>query len=130
MRRASACSVILATAIACRKATFGTVRTPRRTHWTFLDYSRKRHRRARNGVLKAVALRQDYVTHGITVPPGGKAAMTDRPAQADEVAITRHLRRLGIAYPGFMFSYAPLGRKGRRWTAERQDRVGGGLIVV
>jgi hypothetical protein len=51
-------------------------------------------------------------------------------AQPDEAAITRHLRRLGTAYPGFTFSYATLGRKGRRWTAERQDRAASGLIMA
>ena len=56
--------------------------------------------------------------------------MTDHQAQPDEAAVTRHLGRLGVAYPGFTFSYAALGRKGRRWTAERQDRVACGLIVV
>jgi hypothetical protein len=56
--------------------------------------------------------------------------MNPAAAQPDEGTVTRHLRRLGSAYPGFCFSYATLGRKGRRWTAERQDRVAGGLIVV
>ena len=55
------------------------------------------------------------------------AAATGQP---DEAAITRDLRRLGTAYPGLTFSYATLGHKGTRWTAERQDRARGGLIVA
>lgn len=44
--------------------------------------------------------------------------------------MTRHLHRLGAAYPAFNFSYAMVGGKGRRWTTERRDRASGGLIVV
>ena len=37
-------------------------------------------------------------------------AATARIGRPDEAAITRHLRRLGTAYPGFTFSYATLGQ--------------------
>lgn len=56
--------------------------------------------------------------------------MTDRPAQPDEAAVIRCLRSLGAAYPAFSFSFAALGRKGRRWTAERIDREAPGLRMV
>ncbi len=50
--------------------------------------------------------------------------------QLENEAATRHLRRLAAAYPDFSFHYATLGRKGKRWWAERIDRTGDGLIVV
>ena len=50
--------------------------------------------------------------------------------QPDGATITRHLRRLGTAYPAFKFSREPFGWKGSRWVAERRDRAARGLVVV
>ena len=51
-------------------------------------------------------------------------------SQPDEAAVARCLRGLAAAYPAFTFSYAALGWKGRRWTAERAGRAAPGLVVV
>lgn len=61
---------------------------------------------------------------------GAPAARRAPVAEPDEAAITGRLCRLATAYPAFSFSYAVLGRKGRRWTAERTDQTASGLRVV
>jgi hypothetical protein len=56
--------------------------------------------------------------------------MADHPASLDDAAIGRHLDRLNMAYPDFLFSREYFGRKGMRWVAQRRDRHAPGLRVA
>ncbi len=49
----------------------------------------------------------------------------------DSAAVIRHLRRLAVAYPAFDFGYELVNpRRGKRWVAERRDRLAPGTRVV